>query len=284
MEQIAENVYLETKYDGVSVAALRTHEGLICIDVPSYPRQARDWVTQLHSLYSRPVRYVIITDLHGDRLLNVRWLNAPIITHRETAALLQQYDKRFPQPLIESLVTRNPDRSRDFRNSPVPQPTLHFTHDMHMKKGNLDLHLLAKPGPTPGSIWVHLPRSGMLFVGDTVPIHTPPLLQQANSNLWLQQLDELRSWLADTILVSGRGGLITAEHIDNSVEFIRALQEQAADHIAAGRPREQVGLAARTFLSRFSYKNLPAEWVRIQIKQSLEHLYDELQLPKGEQL
>jgi glyoxylase-like metal-dependent hydrolase (beta-lactamase superfamily II) len=278
MEQIADNVYLETNYDGVTVAAVRTHEGVICIDVPSYPRQARDWVTRLHTLHSRAVRYAVLTDMHGDRLLNVRWLNAPIIAHQKTAEQLQLYDKRFPQALIESLVSRNPERSRDFRNSPVPQPTLHFSNDMRIQKGNLDLHFMSKPGPTAGSIWVHLPRANVLFVGDTVPIEIPPLMQLADSHQWLQRLEELRPWLAENQIISGRGGRVEIAHIDAARDYIQAMQTQVETHIAEEKIREQVTLYAKQYISRYPRLTVPPEWLRGQIKHSLEHVYDEIQL------
>jgi glyoxylase-like metal-dependent hydrolase (beta-lactamase superfamily II) len=277
MEQIADNIYLETNFDGVTVAAIRTHEGIICIDVPSYPRQAREWMTRLHALHSRAIRYVVLTDHHGDRILNARWLNAPIIAHERTAAQLKQYDKRYPQPLIESLISRNPDRSRDFRNSPVSQVTIHFTHDMHLQKGALDLRFLARTGPTNGSIWVHSPRNNLLFVGDTVPVGRPPLLQWGETAVWLQRLDELRQWLPNHQIISGRGGLISAADIDAAEEYINAVQAQISAHIAAGKGRELLFTHAKAYVHQFAHTNLPPDWLRGQIKLSLEHVYDELQ-------
>ena len=56
MREIAENVFIETEYDGVNVGAVRTRRGIIAIDVPSYPRQARDWAMRLHTFTPREVQ------------------------------------------------------------------------------------------------------------------------------------------------------------------------------------------------------------------------------------
>ncbi|HFQ94131.1 MAG TPA: hypothetical protein ENK32_08995, partial [Anaerolineae bacterium] len=76
MEQIANNIYVETNYEGVNVGAIVTPKGVIAIDAPSYTRQARDWAMRLNALHPKGIQYTILTDWHGDRILNTRWLNA----------------------------------------------------------------------------------------------------------------------------------------------------------------------------------------------------------------
>jgi hypothetical protein len=36
MEEIAEGVFVETKYEGVNVGAIVTELGVVCVDAPSY--------------------------------------------------------------------------------------------------------------------------------------------------------------------------------------------------------------------------------------------------------
>lgn len=76
-ERTGKNIFVETHYAGVNVGAILTYKGLIAVDVPTFPREARDWAIRLHRLNQYPLQFVILTDYSGDRTLNTRWLSAP---------------------------------------------------------------------------------------------------------------------------------------------------------------------------------------------------------------
>ena len=135
MEEIADGIFAEFGYEGVNVGAIVTDSGIICIDAPTYPRDARDWVTQLDRLSAKPIKHLIVTDSNGDRLLNTRWINAPIVTHRWVAEKLTSYDKRYPQHLLDSLAQRNQFHGRELSPTPVDRPALSFSKDMKIFEG-----------------------------------------------------------------------------------------------------------------------------------------------------
>ncbi len=279
MQEIAENVFIETEYDGVNVGAVRTRRGIIAIDVPSYPRQARDWAMRLHSLAPRSVQYTILTDYHGDRILNARWLNAPIIAHEATADKLRSYDKRYPQMLLESLASRNPEFGRELSQSPVEHASMSFTKLMQLWKGGTELQLFATPGPTAGSIGVYLPSTGVLFTGDAVVTDMPPLLVEADTAAWLKTIQQLQNW-PDSVnhIVPGRGKPCSLEALTAVADYIQTMRQQLQDHIAAQHPREGIHTYLLNFLNRYPDATLPIEWLKKQIKYSLDHVYDEIQL------
>ena len=43
MEELAPGIYAETDFIGVNVGAIATSKGLVAVDVPSFPRDARSW-------------------------------------------------------------------------------------------------------------------------------------------------------------------------------------------------------------------------------------------------
>ncbi len=279
MEQIAENIYVETAYDGVNVGAIVTRQGIIAIDVPSYPRQAREWAMRLHTLTHRPLQYVILTDYHGDRIVNTRWLNAPIITHRATAVKLQSYDKRYPTALLESLAMRKPEYGRELSNSPGEKPAISFSHDARILKGNSEIVCLSAPGPTFGNIWVYLPQKEILFSGDTVTVGTHPLLAEKSSKAWLQTCDRLQHWPYPVhIIVPGRGPLTTIEAAVPIRQYLTQMREQISQHWLNGRSREETAAYVPEFMPLFPQNGLPTEWLQAQIASSLAHVYDEIQL------
>lgn len=279
MQEIAENVFVETEYDGVNVAAVKTRRGIIAIDVPSYPRQARDWAMRLHALAPRPIQYIILTDYHGDRIINARWLNAPIIAHEATANKLRSYDKRYPQTLLESLTSRNPENGRELSQSPVEQSSISFTKQMQMWKGGTNVQMFALPGPTAGSIGVYLPNTRVLFTGDVVVTNMPPLLCEANTAVWLETIQKLQNWPNPIQhIVPGRGELCDLDATTAVVSYIQAMRQRLQEHIDNQQPREEIYSYLAEFLSHHPDTPYATDWLKRQTKLSLERVYDEIQL------
>lgn len=278
MEQIADGVYVETSYEGVNVGAIMAQDGPIAIDAPSYPRDARDWATRLHTLNRHPVQFVVLTDCHGDRILNTRWLNAPIIAHQATAERLNSYDKRYPQALLESLMARNPMGGRLLSNNPVERAAISFSHELHFFDDGCEIIFTAAPGPTPGNLWVYLPEAGILFAGDTVTVGRHPLLAEANSQQWLATLERLQQWPQEIkLIVSGRGPLCDISAVQPIRDYIEQMRQRIQQHCDENRPRSETSVYVAEFLSMFPIGKCPVEWVQRQIKLSLERMYDEIQ-------
>jgi glyoxylase-like metal-dependent hydrolase (beta-lactamase superfamily II) len=279
MQEIAENVFIETDYDGINVGAVRTRRGLIAIDVPSYPRQARDWAMRLHALTPRSVHYTILTDYHGDRILNARWLNAPVIAHEATADRLRGYDKRYPQILLESLASRNPEFGRELSQSPVEHASMSFTKLMQLWKGGSEIQLFATPGPTAGSIGVYLPSTGVMFTGDCVVTDMPPLLAEADTAVWLQTIQQIQNWPQPIHhIVPGRGKPCSLEALTAVADYIQTMRQRLQTHIAEQRPRDEIHSYLSDFLNQYANPPFPYEWLKKQVKLSLDHVYDEIQL------
>jgi glyoxylase-like metal-dependent hydrolase (beta-lactamase superfamily II) len=279
MEELAPGIFAETDFIGVNVGAILTSKGMVAIDVPSFPRDARSWALTLHRTHHFAVLTTILTDFHGDRTLNTRWLNAPITTHRLTAERLISYDKRFPGYLLESLSQRHPDRGRELSNSPVERPTISFDGNMTLFKGGKRIDLTAVPGPTPSNIWVSVPDANILFVGDTLMVDTHPILTEGNSGQWLESLDKLEAMAPKLLaIVPGRGPVCDGSAIAPVREYIRHMRETILNHIAAGKTLEETAVYIPEFLAAFPTNDLPIDWLKRQIKSSLDHVYLELKL------
>ncbi|VAW31647.1 hypothetical protein MNBD_CHLOROFLEXI01-4046, partial [hydrothermal vent metagenome] len=233
----------------------------------------------------RTIQYIILTDHHGDRIMNSRWLNAPIIAHEAAANKLRSYDKRYPQPLLESLTSRNPENGRELSQNPVEQASMSFTKQMQLWKGETTIQLLALPGPTSGSIGVYLPSAKILFSGDAVVTNMPPLLCEANTAVWLQTMQNLQSWPEPIQhIVPGRGELCNLDELTAVSDYIQTMRQRLQEHIDAERPREEIYTHLVEFMSHYPNTTYPTEWLKRQIKLSLERVYDELQLPINEDI
>jgi glyoxylase-like metal-dependent hydrolase (beta-lactamase superfamily II) len=278
MEEIADGIYVSTEYEGVNVGAIVEEESVICIDVPSYPRDARHWASVLRRLSCYPVQYIILTDAHGDRILNTRWINAPIVTHQCAAEKLNNYDKRYPQPLLDNLIMRNPEGGHDLSNSPVERATISFSNEMTLVKNGYDIILKAAPGPTAGNSYVYIPQAGVLFTGDVVVNETHPPLAEAHSKQWLDTLDHLTTTLLPGIdtVVPGRGTIGNGEAAEPVAGYIDTVRARIAVHLQEKRPREEVAIYIPELMDCFPRGNLLDEWLQRQVRLGLERVYDEM--------
>ena len=283
MEEVAKQVYVETAYDGVNVGAMVTPTGVICIDVPSYARDARDWAARMHRLSPYPVLNIILTDSNGDRVLNTRWLNAPIIMQQNSAAVLAGYDKRFPPHLLESLSARNPHRGRELSTGPVEHPTMSFSGEMVMFRHGQQIVFKSAPGPNPGTAWIILPERGVIFAGDSLMAGTHPLLATTTCKTWIETLEALRPYTRTHTIVPGRGPVLQPgsddgeKAIDSSIDYLQTMRERVVEHIRSDLPSESIVTHIPEFMAKFPLGTLPADWMRQQIKISLGNLYDEVQ-------
>ena len=277
MEEVANGIFTETEYEGVNVGAVVTDNGIICIDAPTYPRDARDWVTQLDRLSAKSVKHLIITDSNGDRLLNTRWINAPIITHQSVAERLNGYEKRYPQHLLDSLIQRNQIQGRELSPSPVDRPALSFTADLKIFEGGRLIEMLHVPGPTRGSLWIKVPDAGTLFTGDSVVVDTHPALADLRIDEWIDSLEVLRDRGSEVkTIVPGRGRIANKNDIKKLETYLIDIRNTIAEHITSKQPREEIAQYVGRFLPRFPYSELPYDWLQQQILLGLERVYDEI--------
>lgn len=277
MEEIANGIFVETAYQGVNVGAILTNDGVICIDVPSYPRDARDWAHRVDRLHGRGEKYLILTDFHGDRILNARWMNAPIIAHQVVSERLASYDRRYPQQLLESLILRDPQMGRDLTSAPVDQASISFEGTMSLVDSDRVITLYSRPGPTPGSIWVTLPEPGILFSGDSVVSNAPPPLSEMCLQKWRESLKRLYANEFDVrLIVPGRGDLCGPADIEPLLNFLEHIASVVSQHIAAGHGRQDLAGYVAEFSDYFPSHAAAPEWIDRQIGLGLQQAYDEL--------
>ena len=61
IREIAPDVFVETEYHGANVAFIVSGEGVILVDAPMLPKQARHWLKEIQKRTGEPVRYIINT-------------------------------------------------------------------------------------------------------------------------------------------------------------------------------------------------------------------------------
>ncbi|MFN3492850.1 MAG: hypothetical protein ACK40V_11600, partial [Anaerolineales bacterium] len=95
MQEIVKNVFIEDQFPGVTLGVIVTRRGLIHIDAPPSPEDARAWRAALMNLGGGMDRILINLDAHPDRTLGARAMDCTVVAHEKTAAAFRMRPSAF---------------------------------------------------------------------------------------------------------------------------------------------------------------------------------------------
>jgi hypothetical protein len=108
MDAIANNVFIEDRYLGVTLGVISQARGLIQIDAPPSPEDGRAWRASLMGMGNGPERVLINLDAHPDRTLGVRAMDCTVIAHEKTAQAFRNRPTTFKPRGMKPARTGNP--------------------------------------------------------------------------------------------------------------------------------------------------------------------------------
>ena len=285
MDKLSPNVYVETGYRGSAVGAIITPIGVICVDTPLLPTDARHWRQQIAQLTKQPIVYLIYTDGHRDRVLGHQWLGGQPVAHEATWEKMRSYGDALRQQVVEFLSHHGaPEAATEISQHlqlGLPQLTV-------SDGGSLTLHT-AKPfvtvrpvgGANPGSVWVELPDQGIVFAGDLVTLNTHPFMSESNTAVWLERLTELRdpNHFASKV-VPGRGNSFKRTDSQKVTDYLTEMRAQVQQMLTARRGKFDAAELAPLFTDRFPIPADEHERVQRRIKAGLEKVAEEIKAEK----
>lgn len=235
IREIAPDVFVETEYHGANVAFIVSGEGVILVDAPMLPKQARHWLKEIQKRTGEPVRYIINTDHHRAHIVgNQHFPGASVIAHENAWKEMRSYGDSFRTRLLNMYRDRMPDAVAEWEESlQIVKPQITFTNRSVMFKGDKEIHLIAVGGHTPATSVVYLPNERLLFAGDVVVTNRPPFLSQGNTKEWLEALTYLRKLRCD-ILIPGHGELTGKEATQKMSEYLRMVRRRVRTAYQSG--------------------------------------------------
>lgn len=242
MQEIAAHIYVETSYAGVTLGAINWAHGLVLIDSPFKPDDARSWRSALLNLGGGVDRLLVNLDAHYDRTLGTRAMECTVVGHEKMVQVFRSRPVTFKSQSPEMGAEWEMHNGLgSIRWSP---PEITFNQQLYIHWDNNPLLLEYHPGPSNGSIWAILPEQHIVFVGDTVTLDQPPFLASGDLTEWLEALELLSGpQYHDYLVVSGRGGLVASEQIKHQIKFLQTVQGQIqslADAKAAPEETEKL--------------------------------------------
>jgi glyoxylase-like metal-dependent hydrolase (beta-lactamase superfamily II) len=250
MQSIADNVYIEDHFLGVTLGVVQQSRGLIQIDAPPSPEDVRSWRGSLMSLSGGSERVLILLDAHPDRTLGARAMECTVLAHEKTTQVFRARSTTFKAQGTET--------GADWETIPGlgtvrwAAPEISFSRQISLHWDGTPVLLEQHAGPTPGALWVVLPAQKVVFVGDLVSRSQPPFLAHADLPEWLEALELLSSdeYRGFTV-VSGRGGTVSSAAIRSQIELLERIHDRLEKMARRGTSPDATEKWVEPFLKTF---------------------------------
>lgn len=242
MQELANHVYIETAYAGVTLGAINWSHGLILIDAPFRPEDARSWRSALLNLGGGVDRLLVNLDAHFDRTLGVRAMDCTSVGHEKMAEVFRNRPVTFKTQGTETGAEW--ELYNGLGSIRWVPPEITFTDRLLIHWDDRPLSLEMHPGPATGAIWAVLPEQRIAFVGDALVPDQPPFLASADLPAWIETLKPLLSpAFQDYLLISGRNGPVAHQQVRRQLSYLEkahSLIETLASQKAPAAETEQI--------------------------------------------
>lgn len=235
IREIAPDIYVQTEYHGANVAFIVTGEGVILIDTPMLPDEARLWWSEILKRTDQEIIYVINTDHHRAHIIGNQFFpTATVIAHEMAWKEMNSYGDSFRIRLINMYRDRIPEAVEEWKaHLEIIKPEITFTGRTVLFKGDKEIHIIPVGGHTPATSVILLPKEKLLFAGDLVVTNRPPFLSQGNTKEWLQSLTYVRKLDYD-LLIPGHGELTGKEATETMSEYLRLVRRRVRSAYKSG--------------------------------------------------
>ncbi len=233
--ELAPRVYVAQGFDFADVAFVATSDGVVAIDAGTTEANARDALAALRRVTPAPITHVLVTHAHWDHIGGLPALRGPgtrVIAHA-----------RFADEL--KIVNDTGVTFRYFFGGDAPRryelkPDRLVGDRETLSIGGTELVLYPVRGAeTADALLIHLPASGVLFVGDTfMPFIGAPFLPEGSPEALFENIALIRS-LGPRLLIHGHPpltDLFTIEALPGFETAMRELHARVLARIAEGRP------------------------------------------------
>lgn len=247
-EEIADGVFAFIQPDGTwminNAGFVTAPDGVAVIDASSTERRTRDLIDAVAHISPAPIRTLINTHSHPDHTAgNGLFTGATIVAHENARAEMLGLGLPRNGPIWSPV---------DYGDLRLAPPFLTFADRLTLWAGDLECQLIYCGGPahTTNDIVVWIPERSVLFAGDLVFNGGTPFLLSGSVKGAIDVLENFVKPLGATTIVPGHGPVCGPEVIDDVLDYLRFVEELAAEGIAAGvSPLE---LARATDLGRFA--------------------------------
>ncbi|HJX13907.1 MAG TPA: MBL fold metallo-hydrolase [Dehalococcoidales bacterium] len=263
MKKVAASVYVETGFRGCNASLVVTGEGVVMIDTPQVPAEARQWRDEITR--HGEVVYLINTEPHGDHYSGNMFFGGTVVGHEGTREAIRTATVKQLEDMLRRVAPESLPLEKGFRFRP---PTITLSQRLTLHLGDHTFRLINLPGHSPYQVAVFVPEERVVFTGDNVVNGTPPFMHQALPFEWLKTLDYLEKLEVD-VIVPGHG-----EPCDQSyLPTMKATVRKWIDAVAAAIKQ---GMSLEEAQEKVAVIDLADERARMIQRMNIGHLYEVL--------
>src|SRR6266568_1268614 len=238
-KKVAEDVYAFVgKRNDANALVMVTTQGVVLVDTGNNPPETRILRNFIKSVTDQPVRYVVITQNHGDHTGGTPLFAPPanILLHERVAkdwAAWKPYQ-------IKSWRKRFRERAEALKDVDPIDTVLSFTENMTLHLGGKTIELIYVDDPyNPGDIAVWLPQSGVMHAGFVGYIDRHPDIRPDYSHGttmgMLKQLEVL-SALKPKVIIPAHGPLGDVKDLHALTDYLLLARQKVRTMMGKGVP------------------------------------------------
>jgi cyclase len=231
MQKVTDNVYVETGFRGCNCSFVVTSEGVVAIDTPMVPSEAKKWAAGMAEF--GPMRYVINGEPHGDHVSGNCYMGGVLIGHEGTREAIKAAKREDAERMLKMLAPDTP-LDKDFRYRPSE---ITFTERLTLYLGKHTFHLINLPGHTPYQAAVYVPEERVVFTSDNV-VAGLPFFHQAVPDKWLKSIKALEKLDIDKV-IGGHGPVQDKRYLPEMSKLIKTWVGVVKEAIDTGMSLEE---------------------------------------------
>jgi len=264
MEQITRNVYVETGFMGCNTSFVVTGEGVVLIDTPMVPADAKKWAEEIAR--HGPLRYVINTEPHGDHYSGNGYFGGTVVAHEGTRQAILRASVEDMRQMLQRMAPGGPPLDADFHYRP---PEITLSQRLTLYLGKHTFHLINLPGHTPYQVAVHVPEERVVFTSDNLNLGTP-VFRDSQPDHWLESLKQYEELDID-LAVPGHGEVTGKDSFAAMGELIRSWLDAVRAAIEGGMSLEE---AQQKLPSTPPFSTAPQEGPMLEfLRGNIERIY-----------
>lgn len=272
MEEISDQIFIESSFAGVSLGAINWPHGLILIDSPFRVEDIRSWRSALLNMGGGVDRMLINLDAHPDRTLGSRAMECSVVGQEKLTHILRSRPVTFKSQGLESGAEW--ELYNTFTGIRWAPPDLSFSDSLQIHWNSEPLLLEHHPGPASGASWVVIPSHKLIFIGDAVTVDQPPFLGFADIPAWLLTLEQLAANpFQNHLLISSRSGIVTQKQVRRMSEFLQKINAILDELSARLYPLDEIIHQIPVLLKAFEFPVERHELYAHRLKWGLERQY-----------
>ncbi len=215
-------------------------EDYVLVIDANFPAGARQIISKIRSMTTKPIRFALDTHHHGDHAYgNEVYVEAGAVPFAHTGVIeeMKRYETGYYGGKPGSWEAAAKGRA-DLKTSKLKPPTVLFSGELVFDDGKHRAEIMHLGiAHTHGDALAWLPKEKILFAGDVCVNGPYNYVGDGSVEKWVETLDAAKK-LGATVVCTGHGPRSVGSVLDDQQAFFKALREQVGSRMSRKAPEE----------------------------------------------